>query len=257
MTKVKTMLDWALGYHAKGFNVIPISVSNKTPLVKFKDKKFTRDEVIQMWTKYPKANIAVTTDKIFVVDIDVHEGQKSGFESIETWPNKDLLIPTLTQRTASGGQQMVYFKRLDIEVRQRIGWLESVDIKASPNNYFLVPPSRTAKGQYEWINKLDIVTPSRELILEIMKNKSSNHSDYNGNYPLPGSKTYGAQMWELFSTGATDGARNDSTNKLLHYWRKIGIEPSVCMDLLENFNTRSNPPLEEQELMTIWGSVWQ
>lgn len=252
------MLEWALGYHSKGFNVIPISTSkNKTPLVRFKDKKFSRDEVIQMWTKWPKANIAITTDKIFVVDIDVHEGQKSGFESVNNWEHSDLLIPTLTQRTASGGQQMIYFKRLDIEIRQRIGWLESVDIKASPNNYFLVPPSRTDKGQYQWINELDIVTPSKALILEIMRNRTPKGSGYRENYTLPGTKTYGAKMWELFNNGAVEGERNDSTNKILHYWRKIGIEPSVCMDLLERFNNRNNPPLEDQEIMTIWGSVWQ
>lgn len=251
------MLDWALGYHSKGFNVIPINTKSKKPLVKFKDKKFTKDEVIQMWTRWPKANIAITTDKVFVVDIDVHDPEKSGFDSIENWKHKDLLIPTLTQQTSSGGQQMVYFKRLDVEVRQKIGWLESVDIKASPNNYFLVPPSRTAKGQYEWINKLDIVTPSKDLISHIMQGKESyDKSNWRAVNDFSG-QTYASKMWELFNNGSPEGTRNDSTNKLLHYWRKVGVEPAVCLDLLESFNSRNNPPLDEEELKIIWGSVWK
>ncbi|MDD3015337.1 MAG: primase alpha helix C-terminal domain-containing protein [Lactococcus chungangensis] len=47
------------------------------------------------------------------------------------------------------------------------------------------------------------------------------------------------------------------TNRVLHYWRKIGIEPNTCMDLLQTFNSRTSPPLDDDELATIWRSVFK
>lgn len=251
------MKDWALFYHDKGLNVIPISTSkNKTPLVKFKDKHFSREVVIQMWTKYPTANIAVTTDNLFVIDIDVgHSEGVNGYHSIETYPNKHLLIPTLEAKTASGGKHLIYLKREDMKIQQVIGWLPGVDVKASKNNYFLVAPSRTEKGTYEWLNQTPIATAPMQLVSDIMQGKSYDKSNWRAKNDF--GKTYASQMWELFINGADEGARNDSTNKLLHYWRKVGIEPKNCADLINIFNNHNTPPLNEDEIKTIWRSVWR
>ncbi|HAP14800.1 MAG TPA: hypothetical protein DCR07_01680, partial [Lactococcus sp.] len=208
MTEAKTMKDWALFYHDKGLNVIPISTSkNKTPLVKFKDKYFSREEVIQMWTKYPTANIAITTDKLFVIDIDVgHSEGVNGYDSIEKYPNKHLLPPTLEAKTASGGKHLIYLKREDMKIQQIIGWLPGVDVKASKNNYFLVAPSKTDKGAYEWLNQTPIATAPMQLVSDIMEGKGYDKSNWRAKNDF--SKTYASQMWELFIKGAPEGARN-------------------------------------------------
>lgn len=61
-----------------------------------------------------------------------------------------------------------------------IGFLPGVDIKAHENNYVLVAPSATNKGQYEWdLEKSKeggtMVTPSKELIQAIKKQYSDTH----------------------------------------------------------------------------------
>lgn len=70
-------------------------------------------------------------------------------------------------------------------------------------------------------------------------------------------KSYASTMWELYINGAPEGSRNDSTNKLLHYWAKIGVSSEECLNLFLDFNSRSTPPLENEELEKIWGSVFK
>ncbi len=68
----------------------------------------------------------------FVIDIDTETAHgKNGFKSIDEFEHKDLLVDTLTQQTASGGKQLFYLKRSDIDIQQNIGWLPGVDVKAT------------------------------------------------------------------------------------------------------------------------------
>jgi len=144
------MKEHALAYQKKGFSVIPISPSNKQPMIKFADKPaLTAQEIEDFWTQYPDSNIAVRTDKFFVIDIDLH-GKHNGYKSLANWEHLNLITPTLQARTASGGKHIFYFKHPDVTMTQMIGFLPGVDIKAHPNNYVLVAPSKTPKGEYAW-----------------------------------------------------------------------------------------------------------
>ena len=168
------MKEHALAYQKKGFSVIPISPSNKQPMIKFADKPaLTAQEIEDFWSQYPDSNIAVRTDKFFVIDIDLH-GKHNGYESLANWEHLNLITPTLQARTASGGKHIFYFKHPDVSMTQMIGFLPGVDIKAHPNNYVLVAPSKTPKGEYSWdLEKSKeggtMVTASRALVMAIKK----------------------------------------------------------------------------------------
>lgn len=147
------MKEHALAYQKKGFSVIPISPSNKQPMIKFADKPaMTAQEIEDFWSQYPDSNIAVRTDKFFVIDVDLH-GKANGYESLANWEHLNLITPTLQAKTASGGKHIFYFKHPDVSMTQMIGFLPGVDIKAHPNNYVLVAPSKTPKGVYTWDKK--------------------------------------------------------------------------------------------------------
>ena len=76
------LVNFALNYAKHGFSVIPIG-NNKRPLIKFADKPpLTNTEIREIWKKYPTANIALKTDKFFVIDVDWHGGEVDGIESI-------------------------------------------------------------------------------------------------------------------------------------------------------------------------------
>ena len=145
-----SMKEYALKYQNLGFSVIPINPKNKMPLIEFADKPaMTASEIEAFWDGYPNANIALKTTNFFVIDIDKH-GKSNGFESLKKWKYLKLIEPTLQAKTASGGKHLFYFKRDDEPITQMIGFLPGVDIKAHENNYILVAPSATDKGQYEW-----------------------------------------------------------------------------------------------------------
>lgn len=76
------LVNYALNYAQHGFSVIPIG-SNKRPLIKFANKPpLEGDEITKIWDKYPAANIALKTDKFFVIDVDRH-GEEDGMKSIK------------------------------------------------------------------------------------------------------------------------------------------------------------------------------
>ena len=52
------MKEHALAYQKKGFSVIPISPSNKQPMIKFADKPaMTAQEIEDFWSQYPDSNM--------------------------------------------------------------------------------------------------------------------------------------------------------------------------------------------------------
>ncbi len=53
------------------------------------------------WSRYPDANIAVRTDKFFVIDIDLH-GKHNGFESLRVGTSELDNANAAKARTASG-----------------------------------------------------------------------------------------------------------------------------------------------------------
>lgn len=251
-----TMMDWALKYSKLGFSVIPMK--EKTPLIKFADcPPLTEQEIKKLWTKYPTANIAIKTDKFFVVDIDQHEGGEDGFKSIALYDHPDYFRNTMYQKTPNGGEQLFYFKKNGQPANQNIGWLPGVDIKAHINNYVLVPPSTTKKGTYEWaVSKFnlaptDIVTASQELIQAVTKQKIEN-TDFKrpGFKPKAGSKNKTTEILETVTEGfgSSNSGRNDKLARFVGGLLLRGVEEDRIRVLAYQTNKNSVDPLPEKEV---------
>lgn len=258
-----SMKEYALLYQQKGFSVIPISPTTKRPLIEFADKPpLDADGINEVWSKYPNANIALRTTNFFVIDIDKH-GQTSGFDSLKNWEHLNLIEPTLQSKTASGGKHLFYFKRDDIHISQMIGFLPGVDIKAHENNYVLVAPSATDKGQYEWDmekspEKGTMITPSRELIeaiiqqYKITNGREFDYSDGLRSWVSKGrtsGKTKTTELFEIIANGLGDeGNRNDKLAKFVGglLWR--GVDEMDVLSLAKIANSNTPNPLSMQEL---------
>jgi hypothetical protein len=252
-----TMMDWALQYAKKGLYVLPMV--NKRPIIQFADKPpLTADEIRDIWSRYPNANIALRTVDFFVIDIDQHEGGKNGFDSIKNWKNNSLLVDTLTQRTAGGGLQMFYLKRSDTSVQQNIGWLPGVDVKAHINNYVMVPPSTVNNRPYEWVEKLPMVTAGKLLVKEINKRKTG---AVTGNilaqyHAAQAGTNRTTQLFETIANGLGDsGGRNNALTELVGglLYRGVGIDETI--KLAEMANDTSVDPLSEREFTTTVESM--
>lgn len=251
------LLETALRYARLGLSIIPVS-RDKTPMIEFADRPpLTETELIQFWTEHPTANIAMKTDKFIVVDVDVHDDDKNGYESIKPLLDSEWWKPTLSQTTASGGKHYFFMKREEMPVSQRIKFLEGVDIKAHENNYVVLPPSVTAKGQYKWDNQLPIITAPKELIREIRKNRD-NHVDYDfsGFTSTGSSKT--AKLFEMIVNGLGDsGGRNDSLARFVGGLFLRNVDFQAVYELAKQANNNTPDPLTDKEFERTFESMFR
>ncbi|MQS43961.1 bifunctional DNA primase/polymerase [Companilactobacillus mishanensis] len=245
---MENLVNYAVAYARKGLSVLPML--NKKPLIKFADQPpLTADEVKQTWKKYPFAQIGIRTTDFFVIDIDTKNAHgKDGFKSIDEYEHKDLLIPTLEQETASGGRQLIYFKRKDIAVTQNIGWLPGVDVKAHVNNYIVIAPSEHRGKKYKWLNKNPIVTPSKELI-ELINKRDVSSETYDGE-SYSTEKTGTSNLFEEIVNGLGEtGGRNNALASFIGglLFRNVEVETAYKLAQLANDNTDKSLPPKELE----------
>ncbi|OHX26780.1 DNA primase [Streptococcus iniae] len=253
-----SMKDYALKYAELGFGVIPINPKNKKPMQEFADKpKMSVKQITEFWTEHPNANIALRTIDFFVIDIDLH-GEQNGFESLKKWSYLHLITETLQAKTASGGKHIFYFKRHDIDINQMIGLLPGVDIKAHPNNYVLVAPSATDKGQYEWdLEKSKengtIVTASKELVLALKetykKAKGGGLRDLRNRTYSERTRSATTDLFETIAVGFGDeGGRNDKLASFVGGLLKRAVDDEFVYELAKIANNNSLQPLPLDEL---------
>lgn len=145
--------DVAKSLLKKDVQIIPLD-HNKKPLVSFKNIEIDELFIEQHKNIYMAAFVlGVLTRGYWCIDIDTnHIDGVNGFQSLQNIPYTDELrynyTHTLVQTTASGGKHIVFKKRDGIEYSQKLNYLPSVDIKAHPNNYFVLSGSVTSKGKY-------------------------------------------------------------------------------------------------------------
>jgi replicative DNA helicase len=69
-------------------------------------------------------------------------------------------------------------------------------------------------------------------------------------------KTMAEDEWaELLKNGCTEGMRNDSATKLAGHLLAKGLAESEVWEILSNWNSRNNPPIEYSELRRTFDSV--
>lgn len=247
-------LQSALKYARLGYSVLPMN--GKHPLIKFADRPaLTTDQIKKCWSKYPKANIALRTTNFFVVDIDTKKAHgKDGMKSIKQLPS-GVILPTRTQKTASGGYQMFYMKPPGSHLTQAIGLLPGVDIKAHPNNYVLVPPSTTEKGEYRWLNATAAIKqPSQTLLKMIYNHHSAVREPHQASYQAK-KKWWTGEVLDNIVTGAPEGRRNDYLTRLCGQMIRAGAENETVWILLNYANQFNQPPLDDEEVGKIVASV--
>jgi len=182
---LKSNLEWALFYIAKGFSVFPLKPNDKIPATKDGFKSATKDttQIMEWWTANPYYNIGVATGQasgIVVVDVDVKEAV-NGAESLDEWQEQNGLLPqTLTNYTGSGGLHYIY--KTDKKIKNRTNVLPGIDVRGD-GGYIVVPPSIHPNGNpYEWENGKHAIAEADETVLKLIKFKAKSEK-VSGNQP--------------------------------------------------------------------------
>lgn len=251
---MQPLTDSAISYFKAGMSVVPINPCNKRPMIKFSTDSLDSEKKIRgYWNTHPYANIALQTKNFFVIDVDRHEGGKNGVESIKSLKHDEWFENTLVQKTPHNGYQYFFLKTDDFKISQHINFLDGVDIKAHPNNYVVVAPSKFNGKTYQWLNHKAITKPCSEL-MSFIREKAKETDKSNGfNFDVKyrrNSVTAFSRYAPMFVHGLGDkGSRNSNLHKLVSYMIGYGnVKPTDAYDLAKMANSATKIPLSDKEL---------
>lgn len=237
-----TPFEAAIAYAKLGWAVFPVA-RDKTPLTPngFKDATLNEKLIAQWWKKHPTAGIGIATGKlsgIVVLDVDLEKtGADSAMKSLIS--QFGSFPEDIVARTGGGGYHF-YFKHPgeDIVVpnAQRLFGLVGIDVRGD-GGYVVAPPSGHQSGNfYEWGNgqsPLDSTLPDCPEFLFL-------------------SRDPGTTLRLQFDTTIPDGQRNSTLAAIAGLLRSLGMEEDTILRILiEQNETRCNPPLEQAEVETI------
>lgn len=223
-------------------------------------------ELINSWfDEIPNRNILINLKNsgLICIDLGQHKNGQNGvkvFNALWQEQHQGKKIDTYVEKTPTGSGVHIFFKVPSDTFNKPIvsELADGIEVKT---HFTPIYPSKRTDGLYQPFNQEDTLADVANcpdwLIKLIHEPRKTSRAPYNNTRGGAINRTYGADIWELFNTGATESNRNNDTNRVLHYWRKIGIEPNTCMDLLQSFNNRTSPPLDDDELATIWRSVFK
>ena len=150
-----SLLKAALDYARRGWSVIPLRPSSKTPLIDWKpyqQRQATEEEIRSWWSRWPSANVGFVTGTIsgvIVLDIDGPEGEAE----IE---KRGGLPQTLISRTGKGRHAI--FRHPGGTISNSVRELPGLDLRGD-GGYIVAPPSIHPSGmRYEWEVRPDDVS---------------------------------------------------------------------------------------------------
>lgn len=235
---VVAMLESALDYIAKGFQVFPVK-PDKKPLTTHGLKDATQIQFVAKgyWTRWPDAGIALVTYGLVVLDFDVKNG---GLENKNVMVAKYGQLPrTRTHRTGGGGLHYIYRNPNGTDIRDKVGLggYQGVDIRAN-GGYIVAPPSLHESGKrYEVIDDCEMAPAPIWLMGLVTKKKMSQVKTIFEGQPI------------------NEGQRNATLASLAGTMRRQGMSQDEIEAALLAENNRCHPPLSEDEVKAIATSI--
>jgi len=144
-------LGIACSYAARGWPVFPLRARTKVPATRrgFLDATLEEDRIRAWWARHPNDGIGIANGALVVLDVDV--GGKPGPASLAALIEiHGPLPPTWTAATPSGGTHY-YFEGPATPPARRLGFAPGLDL-LGVGGYVAAPPTRTAVGEYWWID---------------------------------------------------------------------------------------------------------
>jgi hypothetical protein len=243
------LLTAALRYAELGYPVFPCVPGGKAPLTEhgFYDATTDPEQIERWWTQHPSANTGISAEGLVVIDID---GEAN------SWPGDperalDLAAGPMAL-TPRGGRHVVFRKPEGKAWKCSTGKLApGVDVRTD-GGYIVVPPSRTAQGEYRWVEDLELDEPAERLpeppawlVEELDRLSASPEPSRNGTLPSDGNPI-------------PQGQRNATLARLAGTMRRVGMSRSEIATALSRVNQdRCVPPLSSREVERIAASIAQ
>lgn len=223
------LLDAALIYAERGWQVIPLKPRLKIPLQKEWQKKASSnpDTIRNWWSETPDANIGIVTGEksnLFVIDVDDKTGPHGSItlDSVEKVVGP---LKTLRCRTQSGGQHL-FFEHF-AGAGNKVNVLPGIDVRGS-GGYVVAAPSIFENRKYEWMNT-EAVAHISEPTVALMR---------HGEKIMP-------------PIGIKEGSRNDELFKYASSIRSLKLAQGLADFFIGRAGELCHPPMDHRELAQI------
>ncbi len=238
------MEEAALSYLERGWSPIPAISGDKMPRIKWADyqkQRASAEEIHQWYTAQPNGNLSIVTGEISnltVIDVDGPKGLLSLGANAD---HGDIVLPpTYTVKTPHGFHFYYHYQESPSTI---VGLLHHVDVRGNGGCVCAPPstvlPSATRTG--------GIYTVMGDLPVAELGNVFDGLPKRQASKSKPASENW---VTELLLNGATEGTRNDQAIRLAGYLKNKHPE-DVFSAIMELWNDRNNPPIDEYELRSI------
>ena len=265
--KPPTMLDNAIKYAEYGWKVYPLIQSGKIPHKGSNghlDASNDPEEVKRLFLQYgPSSNIGISLldTEYIIIDIDLHQEGKSGFESLQELEDAYQELPdTFTVTTPRNGEHK-YFKVSGLSLdRDVIDFRPGVDVLGSK---VMAVPSQTEKGAYRVKSgKISDIAELPRWFLELMmqhdRQKKRSNESFTVTYPTRYGNGKGRtiQLLEEVIQGVGEGERNAFFTRAFGTLLKANMDIEAAIKLMLDWNAHYvQPPLGKNELHSVLKSI--
>lgn len=248
----------ALHYIRLGWHVLPVhgikdgrctcgnagcSSPGKHPMTAsgVKDASADEKQILEWWTRWPNANVAIATGPsgLLVLDVDPKNGGEDGLKQLLRKEGEGILA-TLRVKTGSGGLH-AYYKR-SLPLRNSAGTLGPGLDTRGEGGFVVAPPSQHYSGnEYTWAQgQFPGETPLIEVPAGLADKLLAPHVG-----PTP---AVGGLIIE--------GGRNQALTRMAGAQQRQGMpREAILKALLETNRISCRPPLPEREVYNIVDSI--
>ena len=250
LTDNETSLDLATTYYDEGFSVVPLLRQSKKPPAflggwhQYKTERPPRTEVEKWFKNRDDLVVALICGEFLVVDADTPEAM--------SWVENNL--PTSPYRVITGKGMHYYYnnpqnyttfatKRLNETPLER-----HIDIRGE-GGLIIAPYNKHANGtlyrpnlipEWDLHDISDLPDFTEKEWIKITGNGRANTTQVTAPISLE---------------GVHEGSRNDQAARLAGYLISKNINIDFCKFFLQSWNNQNNPPLSNQEVLSVVENV--
>lgn len=248
----RSVYDWAEEYLEKGYQVIPLEVGGKKPVIawqKYQKERVTKNEIRSWFPEGSRYNLGVVTgalSSLVVIDFDPRHGGMA---------NKTPLVYQGEPCYTGGGGTHWYCRSSGSMLGNFTGILPGVDIRGE-GGYVVAPPSKTTK---DYRFESGMVPDNASLpevgttgILEIINKRGLNKPK-----DLPKRDSSAGSFMRLCFLSAKEGSRNETAARMAGSIIRSTHNYECGLDILRLWNkSHCHPSLELDELDAVYLSIW-
>ena len=253
---MSALRDAALAYAERGYRVFPCVPGDKRPATEHGCKDATADpeQINAWWTEMPSANVALATDGLVVVDLDVIDGKSN------PWADSvpESTEPGAVSSTPRGGLHWLFRQNGSPISNSTSKLAPKVDVRAN-GGYIVAPPSMVNGKAYSWESEPpaagDLPVVPHWLEQELTRpTVSTTEAPAVSMATMPSGGADAVERARAYIAAipgavAGQGGHAQTFRAALHIRKGFSLSNDEALAVLREWNATCSPPWSEKELI--------